>query len=72
MAYLQGQDWEKIRASLKELGAPTTAEGIGASQEIIIKALLKAKDMRDRYTVLNEKPLNEESAARICKKVGVF
>ncbi|MBI4163806.1 MAG: iron-containing alcohol dehydrogenase, partial [Candidatus Aenigmarchaeota archaeon] len=45
-AYLQGQDWKNIKSLLEEVGAPVTAEQAGIGKDLIIEALLKAKDIR--------------------------
>jgi glycerol-1-phosphate dehydrogenase [NAD(P)+] len=71
-AYLQGQDWERIRNGLKALGAPTTAEEMDIDKEMFIEAMLRAKDVRDRYTILNERPLDKDKALEICKATGVI
>jgi glycerol-1-phosphate dehydrogenase [NAD(P)+] len=71
MAKLHGLDWIAIKKTLQTIGAPTTARDLGLSRDIIVEALVKAKDIRsDRYTILNKINLNEESAeelARDCK-----
>jgi glycerol-1-phosphate dehydrogenase [NAD(P)+] len=72
MAHLQEQDWEKIRDSLKSVGAPTTAREMGLDQDMIIEALVRARDVRDRYTILNRKPLDAEKAEELCNTTGVF
>jgi len=72
MAYHQGQDWKMVRDSLSEVGAPVTAEGIGIEKEMIIKALLEAKYIRKRYTILDKKPLDKKKAEILCKATGVF
>ena len=36
------------------------------------KALLKAKNIRKRYTILDEKPLDRKKAEDICRTTGVF
>lgn len=71
-SYMQGQDWERIKNALKSVGAPTTAKELGVSESMIVEALLKAKGMRNRYTILDEKPLDKEKATEVCKKTGVF
>ena len=67
-SYLQGQDWQKIRNTLKDLGAPTTIKEVGISQEVFVEAMIKAKDVRKRYTILDEKPLTEKLVLRIVKE----
>jgi len=73
MAYLHKRDWKPIRATLQKVGAPTTAEELGIESEHIIEALLKARAIRpERYTILDEKRLNHESAKKIAKITGVI
>ncbi|WP_316560218.1 NAD(P)-dependent glycerol-1-phosphate dehydrogenase [Methanimicrococcus stummii] len=53
MMYLHGGDWQKIRDSLRQIGAPTTAAEMGISNDEIIEALLRAHTIRpERYTIL--------------------
>jgi glycerol-1-phosphate dehydrogenase [NAD(P)+] len=55
MAYLHGGDWEGIRQSLKNIGAPVDAKNLGIDDSDIIEALLYAKNIRpERYTILGE------------------
>lgn len=73
MLYHRGDKrWKKVRDVLTSIGAPTTAEELGIPPEIIIKALVKAPTIRDRYTILNEKPLNEKSAKKLAKATKVI
>ncbi|MEG9194439.1 MAG: iron-containing alcohol dehydrogenase [Archaeoglobales archaeon] len=51
-AYNEG-NWELIRESLRNVGAPTKAEQIGLSKEQVLEALLYAKKIRrKRFTIL--------------------
>lgn len=53
MMYLHGGDWESIRGSLQQIGAPTSASEMGIEEEEIIEALLRAHTIRpERYTIL--------------------
>ena len=73
MAALHGIDWEKVRDTLRTVGAPTTAEEIGVKDEYIVKALVKAREIRpERYTILDEKPLTERSARQLARDTGVI
>jgi len=72
MAKLQGQDWKTIRDKLKLIGAPVTIKELNTNKETIIQALLEAKKIRERYTILDEKPLTEEKALELCKATGVL
>ncbi|HDD46366.1 MAG TPA: NAD(P)-dependent glycerol-1-phosphate dehydrogenase [Candidatus Aenigmarchaeota archaeon] len=72
MAYLQGQEWKTIRDTLKAVGAPTNIYELGIERDKLIKALLMARDIRKRYTILNTISMDKKSAIKICKEVGVL
>lgn len=73
MAYLHGMEWEKIKCTLRKVGAPVTAGEIGVEPERIIEALLRSDRIRpERYTILNEKPLTRKSAEDVAKITGVI
>jgi glycerol-1-phosphate dehydrogenase [NAD(P)+] len=72
MSYLQDRGWKMVKDSLKEVGAPTTAKELGVTEEMVIEALLKAKDVRKRYTILDVRPMTRELAIEACKATGVF
>jgi glycerol-1-phosphate dehydrogenase [NAD(P)+] len=72
MAYLHGTKWERVRDTLKKLGAPTTAADLGTDESVIVKALEMAADLRpDRYTILNEARLDCKSCQELARKTGV-
>ncbi len=72
MMYLHGGDWEKIRDTLKEIGAPTTAKELGIAKKDIIKALTMAHKMRPkRYTILGTDGIPKEAAEKLVKVTGV-
>ncbi len=73
IAKLQGQDWKKIVAMLKNVGAPTTAKQIGLKPKILAKALVIAPSLRpERYTILNQAKMTEEKAIALAKSTGVL
>jgi len=73
MMYLHGGNWEKIRNSLKTIGAPTNAKELGVTNEEIVKALCYAHKIRpERYTILGEKGLTREAAERLAQVTGVI
>ncbi len=72
MTYLQGRDWERTRDIIKRAGLPTTAKEIGIEKQLIIDALLMSRDIRNRYTVLNEIELSGRKAEDILKKTGII
>jgi glycerol-1-phosphate dehydrogenase [NAD(P)+] len=66
MMYLHGGDWHRIREALLLIGAPTTAKELGVSNEQLIEALVHANDVRkDRYTILGDRGLAPDAAARL-------
>jgi len=73
MVYLHGGDWEKIRKTLKKIGAPTTSEELGVSKKNIIEALVRAHEIRpERYTILGETGLTEDAAKKVAKITKVI
>ncbi|MFC2162546.1 NAD(P)-dependent glycerol-1-phosphate dehydrogenase [Candidatus Altiarchaeota archaeon] len=71
MASLHEADWLEVKNALAKCGAPTTAKGLGIPAETIIKALVKATSVRDRYTILR-KGLTESEATDLATKTGVI
>jgi glycerol-1-phosphate dehydrogenase [NAD(P)+] len=73
MMYLHGGDWQRIRESLKTIGAPTTAKELGIDDMYIIEALIKAHEIRpERYTILGDKDLPYEAAVNVAKATKVI
>jgi len=73
MAYLHGMKWERVRETLKRVGAPTTAYELGIEPEIIIEALTIAHTIRpERYTILGKDGLTREAAEKAAKITGVI
>jgi glycerol-1-phosphate dehydrogenase [NAD(P)+] len=73
MARLHNIDWRRIKGTLKKVGAPTTAEELGVTPEDVIEALVRAGEIRpDRYTILQERELNKDSAEKLAKTTGVI
>ena len=73
MAYLHKRDWKGIKATLKEVGAPTTAKDLGIEPEHVIQALVMARTVRpERYTILDKKRLSYDSAKEIACATGVI
>ncbi|WP_297535584.1 NAD(P)-dependent glycerol-1-phosphate dehydrogenase [Thermococcus sp.] len=73
MAYLHGMRWERVRETLKRVGAPTTAYELGIEPEVIIEALTIAHTIRpERYTILGKDGLTREAAEKAAKITGVI
>ncbi len=66
MTHLYGENWQRIREVLKEIGAPTTAKDLDIKDEYIIEALTSAHKINpDRYTILGDSGLTYEAAERL-------
>lgn len=73
IAKLYEMDWESLRKSLLNIHAPTSAMEIGVSEEQVVKALLLAPTIRpDRFTILNVKKLDYESALKLARSTYVI
>jgi glycerol-1-phosphate dehydrogenase [NAD(P)+] len=73
MAYLHKLGWNKIKAVLKQIGAPTTASELGVDADDVVKALTLAHKVNpERYTILGERGLTENSARKLAKTTGVI
>ncbi len=72
MAAHQEKKWERIKLALDSLMAPITANKIGIEKNKIIDALILAKSIRERYTILDEKPIDREEAIKLCERTGIF
>jgi glycerol-1-phosphate dehydrogenase [NAD(P)+] len=73
MAKLHGLDYGEIRKSLKTIGAPVRADEIGATSDEIVRALVVARSIRkERYTILEEASLTEETAMNLAEEVEVL
>ncbi len=73
MARLHHINWKRIKETLQGVGAPTTAKELGVKPEHVIEALVKACTLRpERYTMLDEKKLDHDSAEKLAKATGVI
>jgi glycerol-1-phosphate dehydrogenase [NAD(P)+] len=72
-AYLYKANWQGIKKTLKQLGAPTTASELGVEDSDVIKALeLAAKIRPERYTILHKLNLNTEAYKKTAKATGTI
>jgi glycerol-1-phosphate dehydrogenase [NAD(P)+] len=72
-AYLQGVNWRRIRGTLRQIKAPTTARELGVKDENVIAALEMAAMIRPkRYTILHKLNLNREACEKAAKSTGVI
>ena len=66
MTHLHGDNWQRIRDVLQQIGAPTTAKELGIKDEQIIEALISAHKINPRrYTILGDSGLTFEAAERL-------
>jgi glycerol-1-phosphate dehydrogenase [NAD(P)+] len=73
MTHLYGENWQRIREVLKEIGAPTTAKELDIKDEYIIEALTSAHKINPgRYTILGDSGLTYEAAERLAVVTGVI
>ncbi len=73
VAYLQGVNWQRIRSTLRLIGAPTSAKQLGVKDKDVVKALEKAAKIRpERYTILNKLNLRRDACERIARNTGVI
>ena len=72
-AYLHNAKWKRIRDTLKQIGAPTTASELGVKDEDLVKALEIAATIRpERYTILHKLNLDHEACEKAAKTTGVI
>lgn len=72
MAKLHGLDWENVRRSLRNVGAPVDAAGLGVDGRMVVESIVKASSIRpDRYTILSSKRLTRKSARALAERTGV-
>lgn len=72
MMKLQGRDPSEMRGHMKKIGLPTTAKELGIDKEMLIKALVMAKGIRNRYTVLDKKKITPKIAERLLRDVKII
>ena len=72
-SYLHKENWERIRDTLKRIGAPTTACELGVEDEDAVKALEMAVTIRpERYTILHKLKLNYQECEKVAKITGMI
>jgi glycerol-1-phosphate dehydrogenase [NAD(P)+] len=72
-AYLYGANWQRIRKTLKSIGAPTTAKELGVGDVDVVKALELAGRIRpERYTILQKLNLDLEACEKTARATGII
>ena len=73
MARLHGLDWRAVVRALRNVGAPTRADHIGLDEELVVRALNMAQQLRpERYTILREVEMNTDVAKHLAKETEVL
>jgi glycerol-1-phosphate dehydrogenase [NAD(P)+] len=72
-AYLYKANWQGIKSTLKQIGAPTTAAELGVTESDVVKALeLAAKIRPERYTILHKLNLDAEACEKTARATGII
>jgi len=72
-SFLHGSNWQKIKSTLKQIGAPTTAQELGVKDMDIVKALQMAAHIRpERYTILHKLNLNFDACETVARATGII
>jgi glycerol-1-phosphate dehydrogenase [NAD(P)+] len=72
-AYLHKTNWKRIKNTLKQIGAPTTAAELGVNDEDLVKAFEMAANIRpERYTILHKLKLDHEACEKVAKITGII
>ena len=72
-AYLYKGNWQRIKGTLKLIGAPTTAKELGVSGNDVVEALeLAARIRLERYTILQKLNLSLEECEKTAKATGII
>jgi glycerol-1-phosphate dehydrogenase [NAD(P)+] len=73
MAYIHRKNWKRIKCTLEKVGAPTTAKELGVDPEYVVNALVQARTVRPgRYTILEQRKLDYNSAKKIANATGII
>ncbi len=73
IAYLYKLNWQRIRDTLKRIGAPTSAKELGVRDEDVVAALEKAVYVRpERYTILHKLGIDHETCEKVAKATSVI
>ncbi len=72
-SFLYGSNWQRIKSTLKQIGAPTTAKELGVKDDDVVKALHLASTIRpERYTILHKLRLNYDSCQTVARATGII
>ncbi|MDI6721171.1 MAG: iron-containing alcohol dehydrogenase, partial [Candidatus Aenigmarchaeota archaeon] len=70
--YLQKKNWQRMRDIMLSFRLPVGAQEIGIDENALVDALYRARNIRDRFTVLNLYSLDKDDCRRILKEVEII
>ncbi len=72
-SFLHGSNWQRIKSTLKQLGAPITAYELGVKDMDVVKALQVAAQIRpERYTILHKLNLGVDACETVARATGII
>lgn len=72
-SFLHGSNWQRIKSTLKQLGAPITACELGVKDMDVVKALQVAPQIRpERYTILHKLNLGFDACETVARATGII
>ena len=72
-SFLHGSNWQQIKSTLKQIGAPTTAAELGVKDMDVVKALQMSTQIRpERYTILHKLNLNIDACETVARATGII
>ncbi len=72
-SFLHGSNWQRIKSTLKQLGAPITACELGVKDMDVVKALQVAAQIRpERYTILHKLNLGFDACETVARATGII
>lgn len=72
-SFLHGSNWQRIKSTLKQLGAPITACELGVKDIDIVKALQVSAQIRpERYTILHKLNLGFDACETVARATGII
>ena len=73
MTYLHGENWMSVKSALETAKCPTTAKELGFDADIVLEAMMRAKEIRpDRYTIIEHLRLDKQTALTALESTGVI
>ena len=73
MSYFHGANWRKIKQALQSAKCPVTAKQLGIDEDVVLDALMKAKEIRpERYTIIEHINFDKRIARSALESTGVI